>query len=106
MLPFFYPRIADLGDKLSGFANLKSTVDRGSADKFGPDSGLCMSRSSDYGLDHQFSVYLVRYFGVLSTALFSLSSFYVTQCCFRTTTRDRSIGSFPSPLCNVGFRQA
>ena len=47
--PFFYFRIADFTDKLSGFADFKSTVDRGSAEKFGPDSGLCMSRSSGYG---------------------------------------------------------
>ena len=32
--------------------DLKSTVDRGSAGKFGPDSGLCMSRSLDYGSDN------------------------------------------------------
>ena len=47
----FFPQIADFGDKISGFADLKSTLDRGSADKFGPDSGLCMSRSSDYSQD-------------------------------------------------------
>ena len=29
-----------------------STVDRGSAEKFVPDSGLCMFRSSDCGSDH------------------------------------------------------
>ena len=49
---FIYPRIADFNEKLSGFADLESTVDRGSAEKFGPDSGLCISRSSDYGSDH------------------------------------------------------
>ena len=37
-----------LRDKL----NLKNTLDRGSAENFGPDSGLCMSRSSDCGSDH------------------------------------------------------
>ena len=37
----------DLGDKSSGFADLKNTVDRGSAESFGPVSGFCHSRSSD-----------------------------------------------------------
>ena len=73
--PFFTPRIADFSDKLSGFADLKSTVDRGLAKKLGSDSGLCMSRSSDYGSGHYFSVCLVRYFGVLPTSLFSVPSF-------------------------------
>ena len=66
---FYCSRIADFSDKLSGF-DLKSTVDRGSAEKFGPDSGFCMSRSSDYGSDHKFSVGHVRYFGVSSTIFF------------------------------------
>ena len=46
----------DFGDKSSGFADLKNTVDRGSAESFGPVFGFCQSRSSDRGLDHQFSV--------------------------------------------------
>ena len=45
-------RIVDFGDKSSGFADLKNTVDRGSAESFGPVSGFCQSRSSDCGLDH------------------------------------------------------
>ena len=65
----FLPQIADFSDKLSGFADLKSTLDRGSAEKFGPDSGLCMTRSSGYGyfdrpcsvfwsfVDHSFSFF-------------------------------------------------
>ena len=48
----FKPQIADFSDILSGFADLKSTVDRRSPEKFAPDSGLCISRSSDYGSDH------------------------------------------------------
>ena len=51
-LGFFWARIADFSDKLSGFADLRNTVERGSAENFGPDSGLCMSRSSDCGSDH------------------------------------------------------
>ena len=47
-------RIADFRDKLSGFADLKNTLDRRSAENFGPDSGLCMSRSSDCGSDNYF----------------------------------------------------
>ena len=47
-MAFFNPRFADFSDKLSGFADLKSTLDRGSAEKFGLDSGLRMTRSSDY----------------------------------------------------------
>ena len=31
-------RIVDFGDKSSGFADLKNTVDRGSAESFGPVS--------------------------------------------------------------------
>ena len=56
----------DFGDKLSGFADLKNTVDRGSAESFGPVSGFCQSRSSDRGSDHQFSVGLGQCAGVLS----------------------------------------
>ena len=48
-LAFICARIEDFSDKLSGFADLKNTVDRGSAKNFGPNSGLCMSRSSDCG---------------------------------------------------------
>ena len=47
-------RIVDFGDKSSGFADLKNTVDRGSAESFGPVSGIFQSRSSDFGSDHQF----------------------------------------------------
>jgi len=60
----------DFSDKLNGFADLKNTVVRGSAANFGPDSGLCMSRSSYSGSDHSFSAGLGRYFGVLSTNFF------------------------------------
>ena len=42
-------RIVDFGEKSSGFADLKNTVDRGSAESFGPVSGFCQSRSSDCG---------------------------------------------------------
>ena len=59
------PRIVDFGDKSSGFADLKNTVDRGSAESFGPVSGFCQSRSSDCGSDHQFSVGLGQCAGVL-----------------------------------------
>ena len=59
-------RIVDFGDKLSGFADLKNTVDRGLAESFGPVSGFCQSRSSDRGSDHQFSVGLGQCAGVLS----------------------------------------
>ena len=59
-------RIVDFGDKSSGFADLKNTVDRGSAESFGPVSGFCQSRSSDCGSDHQFSVGLGQCAGVLS----------------------------------------
>ena len=55
----------DFGDKSSGFVDLKSTVDRGSAESFGPVSGFCQSRSSDCGSDHQFSVSLGQCAGVL-----------------------------------------
>ena len=48
----FCVRIADFSNKLSGFVDLKNTMDRGSAENFGPDSVLCMSRSSDCGSDH------------------------------------------------------
>ena len=108
---FFYPRIVDFSDKLSGFADLKSTVDRGSAEKFGPGSGLCMSRSSDYG-SGQFSVCLVRYFGVSSTILFSVPSFYSTERCISLSQNYKHRQKYsalpgPSPpLCNVRFRQA
>ena len=56
----------DFGDELSGFADLKHTVDRGSTESFGPVSGFCQSRSSDCGSDHQFSVGLGQCAGVLS----------------------------------------
>ena len=39
-------RIVDFGDKSSGFADLKNTVDRRSAESFGPVSEFCQSRSS------------------------------------------------------------
>ena len=42
-----YARIADFCDTMSGFADFESTADRGLAENFGPDSGLCMSGSSD-----------------------------------------------------------
>ena len=58
-------RIVDFGDKSSGFADLKNTVDRGSARSFGPVSGFCQSRSSDRGSDHQFSVGLGQCAGVV-----------------------------------------
>ena len=48
--------IVDFGDKSSGFADLKNTVNGGSAESFGPVSVFCQSRSSDCGSDHQFSV--------------------------------------------------
>ena len=63
----------DFSDKLSGLADLKGTVDRGSAGKFGSNSGLCMSRSSDYESDHYFFAGLVRYFGRLSVFQFQVS---------------------------------
>ena len=50
--PFFCGRISDFSEKLSGFADLKNTGDRGSAENIGPDSGCCMSRSSDCESDH------------------------------------------------------
>ena len=56
----------DFGDKSSGFTVLKNTVDCGSAESFGPVSGLCQSRSSDCGSDHQFSVGLGQCAAVLS----------------------------------------
>ena len=59
-------RIVDFDDKSSGFADLKNTVDRRSAESFGPVSGFCQSRSSDCGSDHQFSVGLGQCAGVLS----------------------------------------
>ena len=49
MWPFSTPRIADFSDILSGFADLKSTVDRRLDKKLAPYSGLFTSRSSDYG---------------------------------------------------------
>ena len=58
-------RIVDFGDKSSRFADLKITVDLGSAESFGPVSG-CQYRSSDCGSDHQFSVGLGQCAGVLS----------------------------------------
>ena len=59
-------QIVDFGDKSSGFVDLKNTVDRESAESFGPVSGFCQSGSSDRGLDHQFSVGLGQCAGVLS----------------------------------------
>ena len=55
----------DFGDKSSGFGDLKNTVDRGSAESFGPVPGFCQSRSSDCGSDHQFSDGLGQCAGVL-----------------------------------------
>ena len=55
----------DFVDKSSGFADLKNTVDRESAESFGPISGFCQSRSSDCGSDHQFLVGLGQCPGVL-----------------------------------------
>ena len=52
ILPFFTSRIADFSDKVTGFADLKSIVDRGSAEKLCLDSGHYMSRSSDHGSGH------------------------------------------------------
>ena len=60
-------RIVDFGDKSRGFADLKNTVDRGSAESFGPVSGFCQSRRSDCGSDHQFSVGPGQCAGVMST---------------------------------------
>ena len=59
-------RVVDFGNKSSRFTELKNTVNRGSAESFGPVSGLCQSRSSDCGSDHQFSVSLCQCAGVLS----------------------------------------
>ena len=56
----------DFGDKSSRFADLKNAVDRKSAESFGSVSGFCQSRSSDCGLDHQFSVGLGQCADVLS----------------------------------------
>ena len=56
-------RIVDFGDKSRGLADLKNTLDSGSAESFGPVSGFCQSRS---GSDHQFSVGLGQCAGVLS----------------------------------------
>ena len=67
-------RIVDFGDKSSGFADLKNTVDRGSAESFGPVSRFCQSGSSDHGSDHQSSVGLGQCAGVLSPNI-SLPSF-------------------------------
>ena len=71
--------MADFSDKLSRLADLKSTVDHGSAKKFGPDCGLRIFRSSDYGSGHKFSVCVV--FGVSQTILFSVPSFYSMEHC-------------------------
>ena len=59
-------RIVDFGEKSSGFADLKNTVDRRSAESFGPVSEFCQSRSSYRGSDHQFSVGLGQCVAVLS----------------------------------------
>ena len=56
----------DFSNKSSGFADLKNTMDRESAESFGPVSGLCLFRSSDCVSDHQFSVGLSQCAGVLS----------------------------------------
>ena len=48
-LDFKSARIADFCDKLSGFVDFETTVDRGSAANFGPDSRLCLSWYSDRG---------------------------------------------------------
>ena len=40
-------RIVDFGDKSSVFADLKNTVDRGSAESFGPVSGFCQSSQQE-----------------------------------------------------------
>ena len=58
--------IINYKEETLGFADLKNTVDRGSAESFGPVSGFCQSRSSDCGSDHQFSVGLGQCAGVLS----------------------------------------
>ena len=55
----------DFSDKSSGFADLKNTVDCGSAESFGPVSGFCQSGSLDCGSNHQFSVGLGQCNGVL-----------------------------------------
>ena len=74
-MTFLCAWIAGFSDKLSRFEDLKNNVDRGSAENFGPDSELCMSRSSDCGSDHLFSVGLGQYFGVFSTNFFSFNIF-------------------------------
>ena len=56
----------DFGDRSSGFADLKNTLDRGTAESFGPVYGFCQSGSSDCGADHQFSDGLGQCAGVLS----------------------------------------
>ena len=71
-------RIVDFGDKSSGFADLKNTVDRGSAESFGPVFGFFQSRSSDCGSDHQFSVGLGQCASVLSANV-SGRDFLVTR---------------------------
>ena len=75
-------RIVDFGDKSSGFADLKNTVDRGSAESFGPVSAFCQSRSSDCGSDHLFSVGLGQCAGVLSANV-SLPRFLEETFSFR-----------------------
>ena len=66
----------DFGDKSSGFADLKNTVDKI------PVSGFCQSKSSDCGSDHQFSVGLGQCAGVLSANV-SLPRFPEETCSFR-----------------------
>ena len=84
-------RIMDFGDKSSGFADFKNTVDRGSAESFGPVSGFCQSRSSDCGSDHQFSVGLGQCAGVLSarsTSEVSGRDFLVTRSIYMYSSID------------------
>ena len=85
-------RIVDFGDKSSGFADLKNTVDRGSAESFGPVSGFCQSRSSDCGSDHQFSVGLSQcagvFFGKRPTSEVSGRDFLVTRRIFMYSSID------------------
>ena len=77
----------DFGDKSSGFVDLKNTVDRGSAESFGPVSGFCQSRSSDCGSDHQFSVGLGQCAGVLSANV-SGRDFLVTRRIYKYSSID------------------
>ena len=97
-------RIVDFGDKSRRFADLKNTVDRGSAEPFGPVSGFCQSRSLDCGSDHQFSVGLGQCAGVLSANVplprfpeetFSSRDSYGIQCILvQTASGNLMHGSF------------